>query len=183
MRTRVKATGPAEADCAAEGGSTGPERDASRILVCVNSALSGISAERRRRSAATLGLFSVLFVTVGVVALTGTTPGVVRVFSSISLGIAALLALIAWGVAHSVKLDLAEQRLDAAIDAAVKAQGGADLTCGCGHEHDPDEMHITDADQCAHDGTGTECAHSCESCVLAALRPSPSRTRTERSSQ
>jgi hypothetical protein len=157
-----------------------PEHEASRILVCVNSALSGISVERRRRSAATLGLISVLFVTVGIVALTGTTPGVVRVFSSVSLGIAALLALMAWGLAHSVKLDVAEQRLDAAIDAAVKQLGGSALACGCGHDHDPDEMHVSDAASCAHDGSGTDCAHNCDTCALQALRPSPTTPRSQR---
>ena len=146
----------------------------------MNSALSGIPVERRRRSAATLGLISVLFVTVGIVALTGTTPGVVRVFSSISLGIAALLALVAWGVAHSVKLDLAEQRLDAAIDAAVQQLGGSAATCGCGHDHDPDEMHVSDAAPCAHDGSGTDCAHNCDTCALRALRPSPTTPRSQR---
>jgi hypothetical protein len=160
----------------------------------VNSALSGIPIERRRRSAATLGLVAVLFVTVGVVALTGSTPGVVRVFSAISLAVAAVLALIAWGVAHSVKLDAAEQRLDAAIDAAV--QGRPALACGCGHEHDADELHVTDAEQlgvtdaeqlgvtdadaCAHDGSGGACAHDCDSCTLQALRPSPTTPRAER---
>jgi hypothetical protein len=165
----------------------GPQRRrnaASRILVSVNSALSGISIDRRRRLAATLSLFAVLCATVGIVATTGSTPGVVRVFSAVSLSSAALLALIAWGVAHSLKLDLAEQRLDAAIEAAVAARGATDITCGCGHEHDPTEMHITDAepaaDGCAHDGAGTDCAHSCESCLLAALRPSPKQTRAER---
>jgi hypothetical protein len=165
----------------------GPQRRrnaASRILVSVNSALSGISIDRRRRLAATLSLFAVLCATVGIVATTGSTPGVVRVFSAVSLSCAALLGLIAWGVAHSLKLDLAEQRLDAAIEAAVASRGGTDVTCGCGHEHDPNEMHITDAeplaDGCAHDGSGTDCAHSCESCLLAALRPSPQQTRAER---
>src|SRR3954452_15075555 len=51
----------------------------SRILDFVNSALSTVPIERRRRLAATLGLFAVLFVTVGIVATTGSTPGVVRV--------------------------------------------------------------------------------------------------------
>jgi hypothetical protein len=146
----------------------------------VNSALSGIPVERRRRSAATLGLISMLFVTVGIVALTGTTPGVVRVFSSISLGIAALLALMAWGIAHSVKLDLAEGRLDAAIDAAVTQLGGSAVGCGCGHDHDPDEMRVSAAAPCAHDGAGTDCAHNCDTCALQALRPSPTTPRSRR---
>ncbi|MCU1658406.1 MAG: hypothetical protein JWO57_3062 [Pseudonocardiales bacterium] len=144
----------------------------------MNSALSGIPVDRRRRLAATLGLFAVLFVTVGTVALTGTTPGVVRVFSAVALAIAAVVALAAWGVAHSIKLDVAEQRLDAAIEAAVNERNGGDLACGCGHDHDAAEMHVTDV--CAHDGSGTDCTHSCDTCVLASMRPSPSRSRSER---
>jgi hypothetical protein len=158
--------------------------------------LSEIPVDRRRRLAATLGLFAVLFVTVGIVATTGSTPGVVRVFSAVALGIAALLALVAWGVSHSVKVDLAEQRLDRAIDEAIQAHGGSAAMCGCGHDHDPDEMHIRDgaageqsasgrhemseSEVCAHDGSGTDCTHNCVSCVLRALRPSPTRTREER---
>jgi len=159
----------------------------SRILDSVNSALYEIPVERRRRLAATLGLFAVLFVTVGIVATTGSTPGVVRVFSAVALSIAAVLALIAWGVSHSVKVDLAEERLDRAIDATMKAHGGTSAMCGCGHDHDPDEMHVRtgrhetdDAEACAHDGSGTDCTHNCVSCVLRTLRPSPTQTREER---
>lgn len=171
----------------ARGGRT-TRAGSSRILVGVNSALSGIPVDRRRRLAATLGLFAVLFVTVGVVALTGTTPGVVRVFSAIALAVSAVLGLAAWGVVHSITVDLAEQRLDAAIEAAVAQRGGVTaLTCGCGHDHDPDELHVTDADAegaaCAHDGSGAACAHNCDTCVLAAMRPSPSRSRAERLTQ
>jgi hypothetical protein len=144
--------------------------------------LAGIAIERRRRLAATLGLFAALFVTVGVVAATGagTTPGAIA-FSAIALTMAALLGLMAWGVTHSVRLDMAEERLDKAIEEAVAARGGAagDLACGCGHDHDADEMHVT-GEPCAHDGTGLECAHSCDTCVLSALRPSPTRSRAQR---
>jgi hypothetical protein len=61
--------------------------------------------------------------------------------------------------------------------------------CGCGVEHDPDEMHFVDGEGqhlsgksfgCAHDGRGTDCAHSCDTCVLATLRPSPHATRAQR---
>jgi uncharacterized low-complexity protein len=155
---------------------------ASRILVRVNSPLAGIPIERRRRFAATLGLFAVLFVAVGVVATTGSSiPGIVRVFSAIALATAALLGVMAWGVAHSVKIDLAEQRLNRSIEEAIAARGGADgeLACGCGHDHDADEMHVS-REPCAHDGTGTDCTHNCDTCVLAALRPSPTRSRAER---
>jgi hypothetical protein len=162
------------------------QRYRSRILDLVNSSLSVIPVPRRRRLAATLGLFAVLFVTVGIVATTGSTPGVVRVFSATALSIATLLALMAWGVSHSVRSDLAEQRLDAAIDEAIAAHGGSDLACRCGREHDPDEMHVdtgrheTVAESCEHDGTGSACSHNCVTCVLASLRPSPTRTRAER---
>jgi hypothetical protein len=80
-----------------------------------------------------------------------------------------------------VRLDVAEERLNKAIEEAIAARGGTvgDLACGCGHDHDADEMHVT-ADPCAHDGTGVECAHSCDTCVLASLRPSPTHSRAER---
>jgi len=148
--------------------------------------LANIAIERRRRFAATLGLFAALFVAVGVVA--ATTPGAVRIFSAIALTVATLLGLMAWGVTHSVKLDQAEQRLDRTIDRAITeaiaARGGSagDLACGCGHDHDPDEMHVS-GESCSHDGTGVECTHSCDTCVLAALRPSPTRSRAERLAQ
>lgn len=137
----------------------------------MSSALSGIPIDRRRRLAATVGLFSMLSVTVGVVALTGTTPGVVRVFSAIALVVAALLGLVAWGLSRSVSIDMAEQRLDAAIDAALD-----DIA-----RHRPKHA----AASCAHDGAGRDCAHSCDTCVLndvlRAMRPSPTHTRAQRS--
>jgi hypothetical protein len=142
----------------------------------VNSRLSAVPIAGRRRLAATLGLFSVLFIAVGAVAATGTGSAAAPVFSAVALVIAALLALMAWGIAHSVKLDLAEQRLDRAIEETMSARGAS--MCGCGHDHDPDELHVTDA--CAHDGSGAACAHDCDTCVLAAMRPSPSQTRAER---
>jgi hypothetical protein len=150
---------------------------ASRILDGVNSALSDIPIPRRRQMAATLGLFAVLFVAVGAVAETDTATSSVRAFSIVALVVAVLLGLIAWGVLRSVKLDVAEQRLDAAIEETVAAHGGAGM-CSCGHDHDPDELHVTDA--CQHDGTGSDCGHSCDSCVLAAMRPSPNRPRSQR---
>lgn len=156
----------------------------------VSSALSDIPVERRRRIAATLGLFAVLFVTVGIVATTGQGPGTVKVFSAIALTIATVLALIAWGVARSVKLDLADEALDRAIDAAVAGGGGKHAICNCGHDHDYAEMHVRGAhneavnaraaDTCSHDGTGADCTHDCTSCVMQKLRPSPSATRAER---
>ncbi len=145
----------------------------------MTSALSRVPIPKRRQLAATLGLFATLFVAVGAVGMTGASPVVVRVFAAITLVVAALLALLAWGVARSVALELAEARLDRAIEETMRA-GDGQLSCGCGHEHDPDELHVTDEDGCRHDGTGADCAHNCQSCVLAALRPSPSVPRADR---
>lgn len=151
----------------------------SRILDGVSSPLSAVPIAKRRQLAATLGLFAVLFVAVGVVATTGNTPGVVRVFSAIAILVAVLLGLCAWGVAHSIRLDLAEQQLDAAIDDVLESTGGRGQLCGCGEAHDPDLLHVTD-ETCEHDGTGSDCTHSCQSCVLAMMRPSPHTPRAER---
>jgi hypothetical protein len=130
--------------------------------------MSGIPVQKRRQLAATLGLFSVLFIAVGAVAATGPSNGLLKAFIVVVLLVAVLLALLAWGVARTVRVDLADQRLDAAIGAAVEA-GGSSM-CGCGHEHDPDELHVTD-DPCEKDGAGRECTHSCDTCVLARMRP------------
>ncbi len=160
-----------------------PEVSRYRHTCRVDSRLARIPIERRQLVAATVGLFAVLFVAVGVVASTGTTPGVVRVFSAIALLAAVVLGAIAWGIAHSVRLDLREQRLNRAIETAVAeaavARGDSGSAYGCGHDHDADELHVTD-ETCAHDGSGHDCTHTCESCVLAALRPSPKRSRAER---
>lgn len=109
-------------------------------------------------------------------AATGDKGATVRVFSAVALVVAATLALVAWGLLHSVKIDTAESQLDAAIEDAIAA--GTDLSCDCGHEHDPNELHVSDT--CAHDGSGAKCSHDCDSCVLAAMRPSPTPPRTER---
>jgi len=147
----------------------------------VSSPLAGIPIEKRRRFAAALGLLAAMFVAVGVVASTGDTPGIVRVFSAIALIVAVLLGSVAWGVTHSVKIDLAEARLDNAIEATVAAHGGPDV--GCAHEHDVDEMRVS-AEPRAHDDacpvTATTCTHSCDTCLLAAMRPSPTHARSER---
>jgi hypothetical protein len=147
--------------------------------------LSEIDVDKRRQVAATLGLFAMLFIAVGAVAGTGADTAVIKAFVAIALLIALVLGLLAWGVLRSIKLDLAAQQLDATIEAAVRASGG--WTCDCGHDHDPTEFHVMDADEpeagataCGHDGSGTDCAHSCDTCVLASMRPSPSRTRADR---
>jgi hypothetical protein len=155
----------------------------SAIIDGVSSPLSGIAVEKRRQIAATLGLFAMLFIAVGAVAATGADTAIVKAFVVIALLVALFLALMAWGVLRSVKLDVVDRRLEAAIEAAVRAQGGR--LCDCGHEHDPDELHFTDGEGqhltgsgCAHDGTGTDCAHSCDTCVLATMRPAPGSSAT-----
>jgi hypothetical protein len=162
MRTRVKPTGA--------------------ILEAMTSPLSTIPIDKRRWLAATLGLFAVLLVAIGAVAATGSGSAAFPVFSAVALVMAAGLGLLAWGVSRSVRLDLAEQQLDAAIESALAQRPEYASLCNCGHEHDPNELHVTDApgDACAHDGAGAACAHDCSTCVLAALRPSPDKTRQER---
>jgi hypothetical protein len=166
MRTRVKTT----------GGN----------LEAMTSPLSTIPIEKRRRLAATLGLFAVLLIAIGAVAATGRGSDATPVFSIIALVIAVLVGLIAWGVTRSIQLDLGEQKLDAAIEATLAGRPEFANLCSCGHDHDPNELHITDAEEhthdatCSHDGGGTACAHDCSSCVLAAMRPSPNRTRQDR---
>lgn len=154
---------------------------ASRILDGVSSSLSNIPVDRRRRAAATVGLFATLFLAMGLVALTGSTPTAVTAFSAVALTLAAFLGLVAWGLVTSVRADLAEQRLDRAIEDVVAASGVD--TCGCGHDHDPDELHVT-GDPCDHDGSGRDaglgCSQTCDTCVLAMMRPSPDASRAER---
>jgi hypothetical protein len=143
----------------------------------VTSPLSGIAVQKRRKLAATLGLFAMLFLAIGAVAATGASDAVMKAFVAVSFAVAVVLALVAWGVARSVRLDAADRRLDDAIEAAVRAGGGS--MCDCGHEHDPDELHFVEGDgqhvtgraaACAHDGSGTDCAHSCDTCLLAGTR-------------
>ena len=149
----------------------------------MSSPLSGLPVDKRKQLAATLGLFASLFIAVGAVAATGQGTAVIRAFVVIALVAGILLALMGWGVVHSVRVDTADRTLDAAIEQAVAAapQRFGQL-CNCGHEHDPTELHITDAEpaSCAHDGAGATCTHDCASCVLGSLRPSPTQTRAER---
>jgi hypothetical protein len=156
----------------------------------VTSALSTIPPARRRRAAATLGLFAMLFLAVAAVALTGGPAAAVQVFAIVALVTAVLLGLIAWGLVHSVRLDAAASGLDSAIEQALAASGG--MSCDCGHDHDMSEMHVRGGSAaasgeaahgspaCAHDGSGADCAHDCDTCALAALRPSPNKPRSER---
>jgi len=122
-----------------------------------------------------------LFLTIGTVAATGRSSAAAPVFSAVAIVIAVLLGLIAWGIVRTVRIDLAEQKLDAAIEATLAGRPEFASLCSCGHDHDPSELHVTDEPEaCAHDGGGAACAHDCSTCVLAALRPSPNRTRAER---
>ncbi len=175
MRTMAKVTGRRGGAQHASARPGRPPPEVSRILERVSSSLSGIPVEKRRRAAATLGLFAVLFVAMGLVALTGRTPAAVRVFAAVALTAAVLLGLTAWGLVSSIRADLAEQRLDRAVEEAVAASGVD--TCGCGHDHDPDELHVSD-DPCNHDGAGRsaglQCSQTCDTCVLTALRPAAS---------
>ena len=155
-------------------------RHATGHNLSVTSPLSGIALAKRRQFAATLGLFAMLFIAVGAVAATGATSAPIKAFVVIALLVAAVLGVVALGVLRSIKLELAEQRLDAAIADVVKARGGS--MCDCGHDHDPAEMHVVAddrSDACAHDGSGADCSHSCDTCVLAALRPAPAARRPQ----
>ena len=92
-------------------------------------------------------------------------PVVVRLFATVALFGAVFLGLIVWGLLRSVRLDAAEARLDAAVIGTLADSGaGGD----CGHDHDPTEMHVTDAAPLC--GAGPDCDHSCADCVLARSR-------------
>jgi hypothetical protein len=131
----------------------------------VTSRLSAVPVGARRRLAATVSVFAVLFVAIGAVALTG-SGAVAVVFAVLGFVVGLVLGLLAWGILRSISIDAAAQRLDQVLEHAVTSSGAA--MCTCGHEHDPDELHVTDA--CAHDGSGAACAHDCDTCVLAGLR-------------
>lgn len=133
----------------------------------MSSELSRIPITRRRHAAALLGLLAVFMIAVGVLPWAAETSPGVRVVATVVLVAAVLVALVAWGLLHSTVLDERRQA-DAEFDARLIEAAGPAGACGCGHDHDPDELHITDA--CAHDGGGVECEHNCDSCVLAALR-------------
>ena len=135
--------------------------------------LSDIPMHKRRQLSATLGLFAVLMIAVGCVAATGPGTTALMTFVVIALLIGVVLAVMSWGVALSIKGDREQHRLDSAIADAIaehsSAGGVASLSCGCGHEHDPEELHVTD-DPCGHDGQGSLCSQTCDTCVLSRLR-------------
>jgi hypothetical protein len=138
----------------------------------VSSELSRIPVPRRRHAAALLGLFAVFLVAVGVLPWAAETSTVVRVLAAIVIVVAVLLALVAWGLLQSTIVDERRQA-EAELDAVLIEAAGPAGACGCGQVHDPDELHITDAqgiDTCGHDGGGTDCAHTCDTCVLSTLR-------------
>jgi hypothetical protein len=115
-----------------------------------------VPVERRRRAAAAVGLLATLLVAIGVVPWVDAAPGALRAMSIVALVAASLLGLVSWGLLASVGDDRAEAHLYAAIASAV---GGL----GCGHDHDPDEMHVA----CP---SGDVCTHSCDTCVLSQER-------------
>lgn len=177
-----QATDPAVGDnrCREYRSKHWPALRGAKILGCgdaVSSQLSRVPVPARRRLAATLLLFAVLFLAIGAVAAVGTGSSgtsAAPVFSAIALVVGVLLALIAWGVQRSIRIDLAESELTAVVESALAEHGGYQSMCGCGVEHDPDELHIVDAEPCAHDGSGAACSHDCQTCVLAGLRGQPS---------
>lgn len=152
--------------------------------------LSHVPARKRRQAAATLALFATLFIAIAAVGATGATTTVLKVFVGVAIVVAVVLALIAWGVANSIRADergraveAADASLNASLDAAIEQAVAAhgQTMCGCGHEHDPSELHVPD-DPCARDGHGDGCTHSCETCVLATLKRTSERSAAPRPS-
>jgi hypothetical protein len=143
------------------------------ILSGVTSSLSAIPIAKRRQLLIVLAVFAALFAAVGIVAMTGNAPAMVRVFGMVALLVGVVDGLAAWGVAHSIGQDRAEERLNAAISETLAAHAAAGRLCDCGHDHDPDELHVSDDSRpcahhngsCAHDGSGEACAHDCETCL------------------
>ena len=126
----------------------------------MSSSLSSVPVERRRHGAAIAALIAALLAAMGILPWVGVASAPVRVFSVVALVAAVLVALVGWGLLASAGADRAEARLDAAIVSTVAEAGG---TCSCGHEHDPDEMHIADGTPCP---TGETCTHDCGTCLL-----------------
>jgi hypothetical protein len=105
----------------------------------MSSSLSGVPIERRRRAAWAAGLLAAVMTIVFVLAWVRPAPGVVRLLATVALLGAVVLGLMTWGVVRSIRLD----RADAALDTAIASTGAT--ICHCGRDHDPDEMHVTDA--------------------------------------
>jgi len=124
----------------------------------VSSSLSSVPVERRRRAAAAIGLLATLLVAIGVLPWVSVASTGLRVMSAVALVAGLTLALVSWGLLASAGADRAEARLDAAIASTV-------ADAGCGHDHDPDEMHVAGA--CP---SGDACAHDCATCRSVAWR-------------
>ena len=133
----------------------------------MSSELSRIPVPRRRRAAALVGLFAVFLLAIGALPWAAETSTAVRVLAAIVIAVAVVLALVAWGLLQSTIVDERRQA-EAELDAVLIEAAGPAGACGCGQVHDPDELHITDS--CGHDGGGTDCAHTCDTCVLSSLR-------------
>jgi hypothetical protein len=129
----------------------------------MSSQLSSVPIARRRHAALMCGLTAVMLVAVGVLPWVKSAPVALRVVSVLALVAAVVVGLIGWGLLTSVRADVSEAHVDAAITETVEAAGFGG--CDCGQEHDPDEMHITDA--CPSEGT---CTHDCPTCKLAELK-------------
>jgi hypothetical protein len=136
--------------------------------------LSAVPAARRRQAVVALSILSVLFLAVGILPWTAPAPLSVRLVALVAVVAAGLGASIAWGLAHSIKLDQLRAR-EAEFDAMLAAAGGG---CNCGTDHGtgghPARSQATpggSADpDCPADGHGAACAHDCAACVLSQLR-------------
>jgi hypothetical protein len=129
----------------------------------VPSQLAAIPAPTRRRAAAVVGTFAVLFLAVGVLSWIRDAGIALRIIGVIVLVAAAVLGLIAWGLLNSVRVDRLSDEFDAEIAAQIADH---DATCGCGQDHDMAETTTI----CGQDGDGADCAHDCASCAVSALR-------------
>lgn len=126
----------------------------------MSSALSSVPYARRKRAAQSAALLAVIMVAVFAVSWMRPAPGFVRLVTTVALLGAIVLGLMSWGLLRSMQLDQAEARLDAAAARELSRSGGFD----CGHDHDADELHVTDADPTCE--RGAACDHSCAACVL-----------------
>ncbi len=108
-----------------------------------------------------------LCLVIGILPWVGASSAGVRILAVVALLAGVVVALVAWGLLQSISADR-QRAEEAELDAVLIEAAGPAGACSCGHEHDPDELHITDA--CEHDGAGAACGHDCDSCVLASLR-------------
>jgi hypothetical protein len=132
--------------------------------VSSSAGLSALPPAARRRGALGLGGFAVLAAVVGVLCLLAGEV-VLLVIGVLALLVAVGAALAAGGMWYSVRLEQSAADVDRAVTDALAEHPRA-LQCDCGHEHDPDELHVTDAEPCAADGGGAACAHDCATCLF-----------------